>query len=97
LYASVQAGSIAVQGRELRSMRFTATPKREERFIDFARGEGVEQKLDAITGASVLVELTPAASPNLIVIMLTHEGQVQPITDQDVVDFLAPFRIGDLK
>lgn len=83
---SMQQGTIQVQGRELRVLRFVQESAQSN--APGAPSTG--------TGGSLLVDLTPEGSARAVLLQVTRvDGDDKPIEDQTVIDILAPFHVGD--
>jgi hypothetical protein len=79
----MKRSTVEVQGRELQAMRFYQYAGRS----GGAGAEGEQQ------GETILVDLTPPGAARPLVLQMTREGSGEPITDQEVVDFLEPFHV----
>lgn len=86
--ADAVTGTLGVQGRELRVVRHRSVPGGGE-------GEGGwrDQMMKAFDGANMTVELSPPDSPELIALTYTKQGAVEPVADEDVLEFLEHFRL----
>jgi hypothetical protein len=83
---SMQPGTIKVQGRELQALRFVQ--------------EGGPSKTTAGepstgSGGSMLVDVTPEDAERPVILQVTRaNGSDEPISDQTIIDILAPFHVG---
>jgi hypothetical protein len=83
---SMQPATIRVQGRELQALRFVQ---------EAADSSGPSGAPSAGSGGSVLVDVTPEDSEQPVIIQLTRaNGSQDAISDQTVIDLLAPFHVG---
>jgi hypothetical protein len=79
----MQASKIEIQGRELQALRFYQNA-----------GRGGEGAAGSQQGASIFVDLTPPGETRALMLQLIRAGRGEPITDEEVQDFLAPFDVG---
>ncbi|MAF64391.1 MAG: hypothetical protein CMJ84_01855 [Planctomycetes bacterium] len=83
----LQEGTIEIQGRQLDVLRF----------YQFEDEEGSEEggETPARAGVSALIDLTAEGEPGLFVVQIvraTHDSD--PVPDEYIRDFLAPFHVG---
>jgi hypothetical protein len=81
-----QAGQVEVQGRVLPCLRYKS--------MSGEAGKGPFGGLQrAMQGSSLVVDLAAEGSDELLALILTKSGTSQPVTDQELREFLAPFHI----
>jgi hypothetical protein len=81
-----QPGEIEIQGRRLHCLRYTS--------LSNDRKSGPLAKfMQQMQGASVVIDLSPEGSQELLAFILTRQGSSERIDDAAVTAFLAPFRI----
>lgn len=82
----VEAGEVEVQGRRLQCVRYTS--------LSSDREPGpLEAVMKEMQGASIVVDLAPEGSDELLALILTRQGSEARIEAADLTLFLAPFRI----
>ena len=74
------ATTITVQGRDLKAMRF---------YQHGGQGQGADQE-----GPSILVDLTPPSGGKAVFLQLIRLNGTEPVPDEAVQHFLAPFHVG---
>jgi hypothetical protein len=80
---------LAVQGRELDVLRYYTTPELAE------KPEGLLGAIqEAAATANAAIDLSPDPAGDLIVFEVRRQGERRPISDEDLLRFLAPFRVG---
>jgi hypothetical protein len=82
----LKGGTIRVQGRDLKVVRFRQSEK------DSSSGVQAEVKVGA--GPSILVDLTPDTGKRPVILQMVRLHSDEPITDEEVVEFLKPFHVG---
>jgi len=81
-----QPGEIEIQGRRLHCLRYTSLASDHQ-------GGAFGKFMEQMQGASVVVDLSPEGSQELLAFILTRQGSSDRIDDAVVTAFLAPFRI----
>jgi len=81
-----QAGEVEVQGRRLPCLRYRQTA---------GAGDGgfLGGFQSALQGSSLVVDLAPEGSEELLALILTKGGTNQPVSDAELRAFLEPFHI----
>ncbi|MCK6446515.1 MAG: hypothetical protein L6Q99_09005 [Planctomycetes bacterium] len=84
---------LVVQGREVDVVRYYTTPDLPE------KPDGLLGAIQSAAATSnIVVDVSSAsasgAAGELVVLEIRRQGKREPIPDQDVIDLLAPFRIG---
>lgn len=79
----MQRATVEVQGRELQAMRFYQ-----------GGAGGAEGAPGSQQGASIFVDLTPPGELRVLILQMIRAGRGEPITDEEVRDFLTPFDVG---
>jgi hypothetical protein len=99
-------GTLLVQGRELRSVRFmrtnmpppadVATEKPADPVDSSPDAMRIEDLLgrETIRGSGLDVVITTDDSPRVVLMWLVRGKQGETVTDEDAREFLAPFKIG---
>jgi len=82
----LQAGTIRVQGRELDVLRFHQDQG--------GGGGGAGGRPDTGSGSSILVELSTPDAARPMILQLVRPGGTEPISDEEVQQFLEPFHVG---
>jgi hypothetical protein len=85
--AGAEPGTLTVQGRQLRVLRHRTVGSSGK------TGGWQDQITKAFDGANLTVELSQPDSPELIALTYTRQGSVEPVADEDVIDFLEHFRL----
>jgi hypothetical protein len=84
----VESGTVEVQGRTLPCLRYQSFPKGD------AQEAGPFDAFKAqLEGASIVVDLTPEGSEDLLMLVLTKQRTRKRVSDEELRAFLAPFRI----
>jgi hypothetical protein len=81
-----EPGEVEIQGRRLRCLRYTSLASDH-------KGGPMGKFMDQMQGASIVVDLAPEGSQELLAFILTRQGSSERIDDAAVVAFLTPFRI----
>jgi hypothetical protein len=81
-----QPGEIEIQGRRLHCLRYTS-------LSSDSKGGSWGKFMQQMQGASVVIDLSPEGSQELLAFILTRQGSSERIDDAAVIAFLAPFRI----
>ncbi len=83
---SMEPGSIHVQGRDLKVLRFVQ---------EGAQSGAPSGGPPTGTGGSILVDVTPEGSDRAVLLQVTRaNGEDTPIPDEQVIEILAPFHVG---
>jgi hypothetical protein len=82
----VEEGVLSVQGRELRSIRFTS----HERAADGA----AEKDLSPMHKSTFALDLTKEGSDTVVILQYDLTGSLAKVDETAVVEFLKPFHIG---
>jgi hypothetical protein len=100
--APMLESTVLVQGRSLPCVRFRATPAEEKNEVSISKKErridvrfhlGEMPKNSAFSGPVILVDLTPEGSADALLFAFGSPTEDQ-VSDEEVSDFLAPFRVG---
>jgi hypothetical protein len=81
-----EPGELEIQGRRLHCLRYTS-------LASDRKGGAMGKFMEQMQGASIVVDLAPEGSQELLAFILTRQGSSERIDDAAVVAFLAPFRI----
>jgi hypothetical protein len=87
---NLQAGTLLVQGRELKVLRYDQL---EGESHQFSKEEG--RPPPPGKGPAILVDLTPAGEKRMLVLQMVRTKSEEPITDEEVQAFFKPFHVGD--
>jgi len=80
----LEVGTITAQGRALECLRFSALPE---------EGGNALTGFANLDGSTMMVDLAPEDSGELLVMQFTNQGEDQAVPDKDVIEFLGHFRL----
>lgn len=90
-----QGGTLSVQGRTLPTLRYHSTDDSARDAGEPAGERHLSDKLKfAMSGSTIVVDLSPPGARELTALILSRPGTREPIRDEEVTAFLAPFRVG---
>lgn len=83
----VTAGTVEVQGRDLRVVRYQA-------FSKDSKPKGLEGMMaNAMDGANLIADLTPPGSEELLALIYSKQRTREPVSDEELREFLSAFRL----
>ncbi len=83
---NMKSGTVRVQGRELKALRFDQMDDDEKKSVDGAPKAG--------KGPSIMLDLTPENGTHTLFLQMIRLDGTEPIGDEDVQRFLKPFHVG---
>lgn len=84
---NVEEGVLNVQGRELRTIRFTS----------HQRSEGDDKELSSMHKSTLAVDLSKDGSDTAVIFQYDVIKSLDPVDEKAVVEFLAPFKLGEIR
>ncbi len=84
---NVEEGVLNLQGRELRTLRFTS----------HERSEGDDKELSPMHKSTLAVDLTKDGSDTAVIFQYDVTKSLAPVDEKAVVEFLAPFKLGEIR